>query len=124
MTFTYVGDLSTNLDKARFFLGDTVQNSGPRPDKRNFSDEEIGAIITLASVLTKGIALCFQALASEWTAYANMQREENLWFDARETADKFLKLAKDWQTKDEVTDGVGTLGAGVVTLDFMQKGSA
>ena len=46
MAFTYLGDLSTDLDKVRFNIGDTVASSGPKPASGNFTDAELGGLIT------------------------------------------------------------------------------
>jgi hypothetical protein len=122
MFLTY--SLSTSRGKVRFFLGDTVIDRGPRPDKRNFTDEEIDYLLTAAGSLTKAVAAGFEILASEWTSYNLSEREGDVDFDAKGLADVYAKRAREWQTKVDEADSGGGLGAGVVTLDFMQKEDA
>ena len=123
MAFTYVGDLSTDLDTVRLNVGDTVQNSGPRPDKRNFSDAEAGAIITAEGHVTAATARIFEILSAEWAAYNLVEREGEVSFDAKGLADFYKALAYDWRAKPNGGDDSRSLQAGVITLDFMAKDS-
>ena len=123
MAFTYVGDLSTDLDVVRFNSGDTVENAGPRPDKRNFSDAEDGAVITAEGHTTAATARIFEVLGSEWASYALVEKEGEVSFDAKEVVDKFAALAAEWRSKPDGGDSSRILQAGVITLDFMEKGS-
>lgn len=121
MAFTY--DLTTNRGKVRFNIGDTVENSGPRPDKRNFSDAEIDYLIdTETDGNTAASALAFEILASEWAAYALTEREGEVSFDAKEVSDQYLDIANEWRNKPGGGTGGRSLSAGVLTLDFMEKG--
>lgn len=121
MAFTY--DLTTDRGKVRFDLGDTVANSGPRPDKRNFTDDEIDHLIdTETAGNTAAAAFGFEILASEWTAYAISEREGEVSFDAKEVSDRYLTIAQDRRSKPDGGTGGRSLLAGVLTLDFMEKG--
>lgn len=121
MAFTY--DLSTNRGKVRLNLGDTVENSGPRPDKRNFSDVEIDHLISTETAgNTAATAFGFEILASEWAAYAIMEREGEVSFDAKAVSDQYTDIANEWRSKPDGGTGGGSLQAGVLTLDFMEKG--
>lgn len=121
MAFTY--DLTTDRGVVRFNLGDTVENAGPRPDKRNFSDAEIDYLIATETLgNTAAAALGFETLASEWAAYAIAEREGEVSFDAKEVIDKYFDLANYWRNKPDGGTGGGSLTAGVLTLDFMEKG--
>jgi hypothetical protein len=121
MAFTY--DLTTDRGVVRFNIADTVENAGPRPDKRNFSDAEIDFLIAAeAAGNTAATALAFETLASEWGAYAIHEREGEVSFDAKEVIDKYFDLANYWRSKPGGGTGGGSLQAGVLTLDFMEKG--
>lgn len=99
MAFTYSDTLSTNRDKIRLRVGDTQQNAGPRPDKRNFSDAEITFVLAEESTVNASIAHIFEILANEWAAYAISEREGDVNFDAKEVADEFRKQAVIWRNK-------------------------
>ena len=121
MAFTY--DLTTNRGIVRFNLGDTVENAGPRPDKRNFTDAEIDYLIaTETDGNTAATALGFETLASEWASYALSEREGEVSFDAKKTSEQFFSVANYWRNKPGGGTGGGSLSAGVITLDFMEKG--
>ena len=71
MSFSYSPSLSTDRDKVRFFIGDTVSGSGPKPSGVNLSNEEIDALVTLAGSWQSAAALACRALASSWMNEAN-----------------------------------------------------
>lgn len=116
MSFTYSDALSTNRDKVRLHIGDTVENSGPRPDKRNFSDNEVAFYLLEEDDRVNGaVAYAFEVLASEWASYALEEKEGEIDFDAKEVSDTYLALAKIWRAKPE--GAAETIQAGsVVTL--------
>ena len=121
MAFTY--DLTTDRGVVRFNIGDTVENAGPRPDKRNFSDAETDYLIaTETAGNNAATALGFEILASEWGAYAISEDEGEVSFDAKKVSDRFLELANYWRKKPGGGTGGNSLQAGVLTLDFMEKG--
>lgn len=123
MSFTYSDALTTDRDKIRLRIGDTQQDAGPKPDKRNFSDAEITFILSEESNLVNGaIAHIFEILANEWTAYAISEKEGEVSLDAKAVADEFHKRAAEWRKKADSGDGVKALQAGVIALDFMEKG--
>jgi len=100
MTFTYDDDLTTNIDKVRFYVGDTQDDSGPRPDGRNFSDNEITFALTEnGGGVTATVAGLFEVLESEWRAYAISEGSKVGDFDAKEVADGYGKQAEKWKKK-------------------------
>jgi len=115
MTFTYSEALSADRDKIRLRVGDTQDSAGPRPDKRNFSDQELTFILAEESTVNASIAHCFEILANEWTAYALSEREADLSFDASQVADNFFKRAKEWRGKPGGASEAERSG-GLVTL--------
>jgi hypothetical protein len=121
MAFTYSDALTANADIIRFNLGDTKEGAGPRPDKTNFSDAEIAYLLSSEANNTAATARGFEVLAAEWTAFALSEREDNTQFDAKETADKFAKLADRWRAKPDGGNSEMSLRAGALALDFMEK---
>ncbi len=121
MTFT--NDLTTDRGVVRFNIGDTVENAGPRPDKRNYSDAEIDYLIaTETAGNTAATALGFETLAGEWGAYTLSERAGEGSFDAKEVSGQFQKLADYWRKKPGGGTGGNSLQAGKLIQDFMEKG--
>jgi len=121
MTFTY--DISSNRGRTRLILGDSTEDKGPRPRKNNFSDAEIDYFLaTQGNGINKSAAMGLDILGTEWLSYSLAEKDHDLSYDAKGLADVFFRRAKQlWNTPDG--GAVGELGAGVVTLDFMEKGS-
>lgn len=71
MTYTY--SLSDDTGLLRLEIGDVVENSGVRPNGRNFSDEELAIFLVEGSV-GRGAARACEVLANEWSAYAGSER--------------------------------------------------
>jgi hypothetical protein len=64
------GDVLTE-SKSRLQIGDTVENDGPRPDGRNFSQAELLALYSdEGSHVKRAAAAALEILANEWSAYA------------------------------------------------------
>lgn len=121
MAFTY--DLTTNRGIVRFNIGDTQENQGPRPDKRNFSDAEIDYLLSSesAGTTTAATAAAFEVLANEWAAYALSETEGEVRFDAKEVSDRYSDLADDWRHKPDGGTGTDTIQGGVIELDINTK---
>lgn len=106
MAFTYVGDLSTDRDKFRFYAGDTRVNSGVRPNKRNFSDAEADGLISLAGTWQEAVREAFKSLAAEWAVFATSAvgpRRHEL----GKIADQYRKLIESWRPPGDL--GVSTM---------------
>lgn len=123
MTYSYSEAFTTNKDKIRLRIGDTVESNGPRPDRRNFSDEELTFVLSEETTVNASVAHCFEILANEWTAYDLSEKNDLIGFDAKGLAEDYRKQAQLWRRKAEglSPDGLGTLQAGVINLDFMEK---
>jgi len=99
MTFTYNGDGATDLDKIRFKIGDTVEDAGVLPgagSATNFTDEEIGWILTDEGSINRTIAGLYEALATRWANYVDTQvgsRDEKL----SQKAKMYKALADKWR---------------------------
>ena len=116
MAYTYNDALSANRDKVRFRIGDTVVSKGPRPDNRNFSNDEIAFALSEEDSRVNGaIAHLFEILASEWTSFALSEREGDLTMDAKEVAANFRTQAEIWRKKPGGADTVER-GASIVTF--------
>jgi len=93
MTLTYVGDLSTSLDKVRFRIGDKAANSGPLPGGSNFTDAELTGLLTIESSVDGAVAAAYEVLAAEWATIADIAvgpRRESF----SEVAKQYQALAK------------------------------
>lgn len=112
MAFTYdQAQLTQFRNRLRLRIGDVVENQGPRPDGRNFSDAELDSLKTDESSSFNGtIAAVFEILATEWSQYALTEKEGDLSFDAKGVADKYAKRAAEYRVK------AGTTATGIVTL--------
>lgn len=98
MTFTYLGTLTTDLDKVRFYIADRAVGSGPRPGAGNFTDEEIAGLIAIEGSWQRTIAALFEVLASEWADEVNITvgpRREEL----AQVAEHYLKQAAVWRNR-------------------------
>lgn len=108
MTFTYVGDLSTDLDKVRFHIQDTVSGSGPKPSDGNFTDEELGGLITVEGAWQRATAGAAEILASAWATYTDLKvgpRSEAL----SKIADSWREQAETWRdTYGSTSGGAGS----------------
>ena len=100
MTFTYnpLDGLDTGLAKARFHIGDTVEDAGPKPEKGNFQDEELEALISLEGMWQRAVAACFEALAAAWGIYADA-RLDDYSESSSQKAERFAALAQRWRAQ-------------------------
>jgi len=106
MTVTYIGDLSTSLDKVRFYINDKSESSGPLPLSANFSDAEINGLITSEGSWQKAVAGALEILASAWATYSDISvgsRKESL----SQIAASYQKQAESWRKKHGTTGAVG-----------------
>lgn len=111
--FTYLGDMSTELDQMRFALSDTVEGSGPFPGGGNFTDGELNGLNTNEGNWESAVGAAFGMLAARWAKYVNIStgpRSESL----SKIADNFTRLAEQWGGLTP------TLSTGKMTLDFAE----
>ena len=98
MAFTYLGTLATDRDKVRFYIGDTVENSGPKPASGNFTDAEVDGLVTTEGSWQKAVAAGFETLAGLWSQYVETPigpRRQSY----SQTAAGYEKLAKTWRRR-------------------------
>jgi hypothetical protein len=74
--FQYSATLTHDRDKVRFYLRDTVQDAGPLPNDANLQDEEIAALLALEGCWQRAVAAGFEALASAWRKYPNLESDQ------------------------------------------------
>ena len=106
MAFTYLGTLATDRDKVRFYIQDTVEDSGPKPSDGNFTDAEIDGLLDAEGNWQQAVAAAFEVLEAAWAGYADWQagpRRES----ASQIAERFGKKAQTW--RDKQAGGVATL---------------
>ena len=96
MAFTYLGTLATDRDKARFYLQDTVENSGPKPSGGNFTDAELDGLITVEGSWQRAVAAGFEALAAIWRTRYDFASEGQS-FRRSGVAEGFAKDAAKWR---------------------------
>lgn len=116
MAITYVGDLSTDRDKVRFHLQDTVEGSGPRPGEGNFTDAELDGLVDLEGTWQRAVAAAFEALAAGWGRYADLTvgpRKENL----SQVAKRYQELGKEWRAQYGRETMRRAYVAGVIRVD-------
>lgn len=99
MAFTYLEALTEDRDKVRFRIGDTQEDAGPRPDKRNFSDDEITFLLTDEGNVVGAIGQAFEVLANEWESYSIEEKEGEVSFDAKEKAQDYDRRAAKYPHK-------------------------
>ncbi len=108
MAYSYDDALTADRDQIRLRIGDTVEDSGPRPDGRNFADAEIAFILSEEGSVTAAIAHCFEILAAEWSQVPSTDREGNTTIVSDKNVEYFQGLATKWRRKAG--------GGGMVTL--------
>lgn len=106
--FTYDPTLSDDISQVRFFIGDTVENNGPRantvgPDLTNFKDEEITAMLGVSGSIISCVPVLLETLANEWSKLATSitigPRKEDL----TRVAEAYRKQAEDWRRTNGLT---------------------
>ena len=119
MAFTYIGDLSTNLDKVRFHLQDTEDGKGKKPQNSNFTDAELNALVTLEGSWQRAVAAGFEALASAWQSETTFS-VFNGSYSRSDAAKGYKLLAEEWRERHG--DGeAATADLGAKTTDFSGK---
>jgi len=112
MAFTYVGNLSTNRDKVRFYLRDTDPGQGPLPADANFSDAEIDGLISVEGTWQRAVAAGFEALAAAWRRYPSF-KADGLSLNRSDIAKGYDDQAQDW--RDRFGGSSGGMGCRALT---------
>lgn len=113
MTFTYVGTLTTDLDRIRFEIQDTVASpSGVKPGGANFTDEEIEGVLTVAGSVSAAIGMLYKALWIAWARYVDTKigpRDEKL----SQVAANYKMLATAYGAISVGSVTVGSINLGI-----------
>ena len=115
MTVTYDDALSTDRDRVRFYVGDTVAAAGPKPDAGNFSDNEIDGIVTVEGTWQAAVAACYETLAALWAGAVDIAvgpRKESL----SQVAASYRAQAHEWRERFGQT-GAGASVVHVTRID-------
>ena len=109
MAFTYNGELSTDLDKVRFYIQDTVSGSGPKPSDGNFTDDEVTGLLTVEGSWQRAVAASYEALAAAWRKHVSFQAD-GLRMDRSDIAKSYAEQAKQWRVKYGGAGSTSTTG--------------
>jgi hypothetical protein len=108
MAVTYVGDLSTDLDKVRFHLNDKTHDDGPLPGGSNFTDAELNGLITEQGTWQRAVATGFDALETAWANYADKSvgpRSESM----SQIAERYAKKRDEWVKRHGLAGTAGSV---------------
>ena len=110
MAFTYEGDLSTDLDKVRFYIQDITEDSGPLPADANFADATLNGLITAEGTWQRATAAAFETLAAAWTRHVTFSAD-GLSISRSDIADGYTEKAALWRRR------WGSASGQIATLD-------
>jgi hypothetical protein len=95
---TYAGDLTTDLDRVRFYIGDTVLGAGPKPLDTNFTDAEIAGLLAIEGTWQRATAAAFETLASLWAKHVTFGAD-GMSASLSNVAEQYRASAKEWRQK-------------------------
>jgi hypothetical protein len=98
MSLTYNGTLTTDLDRVRFYLGDMVTNSGPKPADANFTDAELTGLISLEGSWDRAVAAGFETLAALWSKHVTFSAD-GMSASQSDVAKQFADSAAKWRLR-------------------------
>ena len=99
MAVNYDDALSTDRDKVRFHIGDTIREDGPRPKGANFTDDEITGVLSIKSTWQRTVYIT-----------AGPRRET-----LSQVAEGYRKQAAEWAREHNIMPGIKV--AGVIRID-------
>lgn len=98
MTFTYNADVSTDRDKVRLAVFDTVENEGPLPTGTNFTDAEIDAFLDQESSWQRAVARALETLANAWATSVTF-KADGVTVTRTDVVREYRQLARDWRRR-------------------------
>lgn len=116
MTFTYLGTLTTDLDKVRMYTGDTsnAPDAGVKPGGYNFHDAELNGIITAEGSWQRAVAGVYEILAALFAQEVDEKNEKISTMYSQKAA-RYQAMAKQWRDKYGMSSGGGTVTTSAVT---------
>jgi hypothetical protein len=107
---TYLGDLSTDLDRVRFAIGDTEVDAGPKPEDENFSDDELNGLLLIEGTWQRAAAAAFENLATLWTNKVTFTAGSQVAANLSDIAAGYRASALEWRSRYGSADsgGAGT----------------
>lgn len=116
----FTTDMSTDIGRVRFELGDDVEGDGVRPDSKNLTDVQIQALLDREGSAMRAVAAACEALARMWARVANISvggRSESL----GSVADQWEKRAARLRAQYGGGGGGGAFSVGAKRLDGYQE---
>lgn len=112
MTFTYLGTLATDLDKVRFYIGDTsnAPDAGIKPGGYNFQDAELNGLVSAEGSWQRAVAAVYEALAALFAQEVDEKDNKN-----SQKSAQYEKLALKWRDDYGTGTGGGTVTVSAVT---------
>ena len=106
MAFSYSDALTSERDKIRFHIRDTVSGSGPKPEDGNFSDAELDGVRAIEGSWPSTVAGVFETLAALWSKQVTFSAQEgNMSAQLSDVAEQFRKSATEWRAKASALGG-------------------
>lgn len=115
MAFTYNGTLTTDLDRVRFYLQDTVSAAGPKPSDGNFTDAELSGLITVEGSWERAVAAGLEALAAAWAKHVTFSAD-GLSVSQSNIAQSYQTEAAKWRKLYGPAGSTGTTGTGTTAV--------
>jgi len=106
-TISYDSNLTTDRDKVRFYLQDTVNGAGPKPADGNFTDAELTALLVVEGSWQRAVAGGFEALEAAWRRYPNFSTD-GLTVNRTDIANGYAAKAKEWRKLYGAAGSTGT----------------
>lgn len=107
MTPSYTYDLSTDVGKVRFSIGDqdiSTPGAGVKPDGANFTDDELTFLIGQAGSWRAAVPAALRTLANLFASQAKTVQMEEYREDFSNIVDNLHKAAAEWEAKNATTD--------------------
>ena len=99
MAFTYDSRISSDRDRVRLYIRDTVSGSGPLPNDANFEDAEIDGLIAAEGTWQTAVAAAFETLAGAWARFPSFSESGGLSVNRSDIAKSYQQQAQDWRKK-------------------------
>jgi hypothetical protein len=115
MSFTYTAG-NSNRDRLRLYIGDTVEDEGPLPEDKNFSDEELDDILTYEGNLCRAQANCLEALAAAWTLFPTFQGD-GISISRSHIGRNYSQQAEQLRKRCGYADGMTATARAVIRVD-------